>query len=207
MNELLAVIFTILVFLVYFLFSTAKEYYREKSLRQMVAWSVTGGDGIALWADISNAQIKLNLPKEYCISGDGEWAYAKEIIDEYKKDLMLSYFRGNLHVIKSKYTIQGHAYFMFALYAFLSNHQSDYKFLENDMHKEMISYKSYGSTFSAGFDATYSLTEFAVVFHKMHYITYMYCRQHSILKSLVPEWNEKNLKEILDTKQIQMSRY
>ena len=37
-----------------------------------------------------------------------------------------------------------------------------------------------------------------VVFHKMHYITYMYCKESMSLKKNVPAWNESVLKEALD---------
>lgn len=207
MEVTLAMLFSIFVFVAIISFTKWHEYSQEKKLRDLVAWSAASGDGIPLWAEVSNSQNKFKLPKEYCLAGDNEWAYVQEIIEEYKKDLMLSYFKGHLKVIKSKYVVSGEAYFMLMLYAFLSDHQCDYKFLGYDMHKERISYKSYGDSFSAGFEATYALTDFAVVFHKMHYITYMYCRGNDILRNFVPEWNEKNLKEILDTKQIQLSRY
>ena len=207
MAEMHASIIFVLIIAFYFLFSKLIELRRVKSLRDLVALSVTGGDGLPLWCEISNAQNKYELSKKYCIAGDEEWAYVKEIIDEYRKDLMHSYLKGNLYVIKSKYAIRGADYFMFALYAFLSDHQCDYKFIEKDMHKEMLEYKRYGDWGGPLYDATYELTGFAIVFHKMHYITYMYCRRNDILKSFVPAWNEENLKEILDTKQIQLSRY
>lgn len=206
MEELLAPIIFILVFVFIFLFSKLMEFYRDRSLRELVAWSVTGGAGIPLWSEISNAQIKHKLSKEYCIAGDEEWGYAKEIIDAYRKDLIHSYFEGHLKVIKSKYVIRGADYFMLALYAFLSDHQCDYKFLGHDMRKERLEYYRYGDS-SPLFDATYALTDFAIVFHKMHYITYIYCKTNDALRDFVPEWNEKNLKEILDTRQIQISRF
>lgn len=207
METIIVFTISILVFLVIIAFKKWYEYSKSQALKNMVSWSVTGGDGIPLWTKVSNSQINLKLSAEYCITGDEEWAYAKEIIEEYKQDLMRSYFRGNLIIIKSKYAVSGENYFMAALYAFLSDHQCDYEFLKYDMHKERVSYKEYGSWGGTLFDATYSLTEFALVFHKMHYITYMYCRRNDILNGYVPEWNEKNLKEILDTKQIQLSRY
>ena len=37
-----------------------------------------------------------------------------------------------------------------------------------------------------------------IVLHKMHYITYMYCKESPALQKNVPAWNEKRLKEILD---------
>ena len=36
------------------------------------------------------------------------------------------------------------------------------------------------------------------VFRKMHYITYMYCKESLSLQKNVPAWNESRLKEILD---------
>lgn len=188
-------------------FSKWRELSQERELRHLVSWSVIGGGGIPLWAEVSNAQIGLNLTKEYRISGDDEWQFVKEILDEYKQDLMKSYFEERLCTLKSKYVIQGEAYFMLTLYTFLLKHQCDYKFLNHDMHKERVAYKSYGSTISSGFDATYSLTEFALVFHKMLYITYGYCIGNNIAREFVPEWQEKNLKEILDTKKIEVSRW
>lgn len=38
-----------------------------------------------------------------------------------------------------------------------------------------------------------------VVLHKMHYITYMYCKESLILQKNVPAWNESRLKEIVDS--------
>lgn len=207
METVLAMLLSVFIFVAIIAFEKWYKYTQEQKLRDLVAWSVTGGNGIPLWAEVSNAQNKLNLPKEYCITGDLDWDYAKEIIDEYKKGLMLSYFKGHSYVIKSKYVISGENYFMFALYAFLSDHQCDYKFLEHDLHKETLDYKRHGDWGGPLFNATYALTDFAIVFHKMHYITYMYCRGNDILKDFVPAWNENNLREILDTKQIQISRY
>ena len=37
-----------------------------------------------------------------------------------------------------------------------------------------------------------------VVFHKMQYITYMYCKSNLALQGNVPSWNESRLKEVLD---------
>jgi hypothetical protein len=37
-----------------------------------------------------------------------------------------------------------------------------------------------------------------VVFHKMQYITYMYCKVHLALQKSVPSWNEGRLKDQLD---------
>lgn len=207
MAEMITSLTFLLVVVFYFLFSKLRELYKVKSLRDLVAWSVNGEGGIPLWAEISNAQIKLKLPNEYCVIGDDEWEYVREILDEYRKDLMNSYFKGYLKMIKSKYVISGECYFMASLYTFLCEHQCDYEFLSHKMHKERLEYHRYGDWGGPLFDAKYEQTDFAIVFHKMHYITYMYCKEDKRLKAFVPVWNEENLKEILDTKQIQVSRF
>lgn len=181
-----------------------------KEMRELVAWSFSSDnhirDGFPLFAYINNAQIKLSIPDSYRISDDKEWHYAKEIIDFYKDELVQDYFNGRHFLIKSKYVVSGECYFMYALYAYLSDHQCDSKIRNHDMHSETVSCKSYGSWGGPLYDATYELSDFAFVFHKMHYITYLYCKNSNILKNMVPDWNEANIKEILDTKQIQISR-
>lgn len=210
MEELLAPIIFILVFVFIFFSSKLREFYRDRSLRELVAWSVTTDDNtrcnLSLSDYIVNAQNKLSLPQEYRISGDVERNYMNDIIAAYQKDMMQSYFKGYLKVIKSKYVVPGEVYFMYSLYTFLSDHQCDYEFLNHNMHKERIFYKEYGSWGATHFDATFALSDFAIVLHKMHYITCVYCRRNDILSGIVPNWNEQNLKEILDTKQIQISR-
>ena len=205
---------SIFIFVACIAFSKWCELSRNRKLRDLVSWCVVKekygellvhAHDLPLWAYIKNAQIK-SLAKEYHISGDEEWAFVKEILEEYQRDLIQSYFKGHLSLMKSKYEIDGEVYFMFSLYAFLSEHQCEYEFLGHDMHKERLEYKHYGDWGGPLFDAKYEQTDFAVVLHKMHYVTYMYCRESEILKNFVPEWNEKILKEILDTKQIQISR-
>lgn len=205
MAELITSLTLLLVVIFYFLFLKLRELHKVNSIRNLVAWSVVRSrpnelliyaHDLPLWSYISNAQIGFNLPHKYRITGDEEWGYAKEILEEYQKDLTQSYFKGHLKMIKSKYVVRNEDYFMLALYSFLSEHQCDYEFLGHGMHSDRFNTDSL---------TTYAQTDFATALHKMHYITYMYCRGNDILRDFVPEWNEKNLKEILDTKQIQIS--
>lgn len=214
--RIIAYIFGIFVFVAIIAFSKWRELSQKKKLRDLVSWSAIGDYCPALGRNsyvrelliaVLNAQYSDDIDKKHRITEEAEKRYVIEIIEEYQKDIMRSYFKGQLKIIKSKYVLFGEDYFMMMLYAFLSEHQCDYEFLGYDMHKERVAYKSYGDSFRSGFEATYSLSEFAEVFHKMHYITYMYCRKSEKLQTFVPAWNEKNLKEILDTHQIQVSCY
>lgn len=195
-------------------FGKWKELIREKKLKELVEWSAIGDYSPALgrnsytsdlYIAIHNAQFNEAIDKKYRFT-EGEKQYILEIIDAYQKDIMRSYFKGSLRLIESKYVVSGETYFMAAMYSFLSEHECDYTFLGHDMHKERVFYKSYGESFSSGSESIYSLTDFALTFHKIHYVTYMYCKHNKILESYVPEWNEKSIREILDTQQIQISR-
>lgn len=199
-------VFGLFVYVAIIAFEKWHEYSQSKKMKDLVAWSLTGGDGIPLWAELSNAQINLHIPQEYCISGDQEWSLVKGILEEYKKHLTLSYFQGQLGLIKSKYVINGEAYFMFTLQDFLREHQCDYNFLGHNMHKETLEYKRYGDWGGPCYDATYSLTDFAIVFHKMYYIAYLFCKNNKAINPSEDAFqNEKIISEIIDTKQIQLS--
>ena len=215
MESVLAMLSTLFVLLAIIAFVKWHEYTQEKKLRDLVSWSAIGDYSPSLGRNsyvrellfaVLNAQYNEDIDEKYRITEE-EKQYVIEIIEDYQRDIMRSYFKGQNIVIKSKYVISGKDYFMLMLYTFLSEHQCDYDFLGHDMHKERVSYKSYGSSITAGFDATYALTDFSVVFHKMYYIAYMYCRRSDSLRKYIPEWNENNIKEILDTNQIQLSQY
>jgi hypothetical protein len=178
METVLSLLFGVFVFVAIIAFGKWHKYEKEQRLRELISWSAIGdycpafnrysyvvGPLIA----VLNAQHNDAIDKKYRITEE-EKQYAKKIIEEYQIDIMRSYFEGNRIVIKSKYAVPEKTYFMFALYVFLCDHQSEY-----------------------------SIRDSAAVFHKMHYITYMYCKSSNILRDHVPNWNERNLKEILDT--------
>lgn len=189
------------------------QYSQAQQLKSLVAWSIIpdhpfldiNGHEIPLWSYISNSQIQLNLPQEYRISGDNEWVWAKEIIDEYQNNLVLSYFKGDLTNIRSNGVIKGEAYFMNALQYFLKKHQCDYKFLGYDMHKERVEHKQHGDWGGPCYDATFSLTDFAIVFHKLYYIAYLYCKNNKTLNPVGDAYrNDDFIKRVLDTQKLKV---
>ena len=192
------------------------DYSQERKLKELVSWCLIKekpyellmhAHDLPLWAYISNAQINLQVSQKYRIEGDEEWGFVKEILEEYQKDLTRSYFKGHLRMIKSKYAIDGDVYFMLTLQSFLNDHQCEYKFLDHDMHAETVSYKRYGDWGGPCFDATYSLTDFAVTYHKLYYTTYLFCKNSKITNPSGESFqNERFIKDILDAQQIQLSR-
>lgn len=183
-------------------------YYEQRKLSRLVAWSVSGESrDMPLWQYISNAQIDLGIKDEYRITGDTEWEFARKIIEEYQQYLSKSYFDDRLELIKSKYVIPEDHYFMFTLQHFLEGHQCDYTFIGYEMHEDTISYKQYGSWGGPLYNAKYSLSKFSVVYHKLYLISYLsYMKSNVLNPEKKPSKKEKYIREILDTKQIEISR-
>lgn len=213
MEAALVMIICILVMVIIVALRRIKELSSQLKMRDLVSWSVSKGDHIRcnlpLFSYIANAQIHLNIPQEYRISGDEEWGYAKDILLEYQKDLSQLYITGciSTKILEGKYAVMGEDYFMFSLQSFLADHLCDSKFLEYSMRDERLEYKEYGSWGRQLYDATYSLTDFSVVYNKMHYISYLFCKNNeSINKNGEYFHNERFIKERLDTGKIQISQ-
>lgn len=212
MDEYIVISIILLCILVYVIIKKGMESAKEKKLKEVVAWCATDNSNtfrcnLHLWEYISKAQIKLNLLQEYRISTDEEWNLAKEIIKGFQKDITQKFFSNQLSIPASKYVISEETYFMYLLQRYLEQHQCDYDFLGYDMHKETISHKSYGSWGGPLYDATYALTDFAVVLQKLYYISYMHCKKSSTINPKGEYWsNERSIEDIIDSRRLSVSR-
>lgn len=166
-------------------FTTWRKLKNMERLKELVAWSICESDGvrwnIPLWAHLKNAQLHSNVSEQYRIAGDEEWQDTKEIIERFQKELTQSYFNGQLWALKSVYNISGKDYFLYMLYVYLCENDN-YGYGQNvvfRLRNNEIGHRN-------------------IVFHKMQYITYMYCKENLALQKNVPAWKESNLKEILD---------
>ena len=175
------------ILVIYFLLSLVAfgEWYKckkEKKLRELIAWAATGDNNRSSYTwelvnAIRGAQCSDAIDAKYRISDDAEWKYVREIIEEYQKDLMRSYFKGKTISVKSKDEMYGNEYFMFTLGVFLSDHQYDHEFM-----------------------GYYLRSDFGTVFFKLHYIAYMYCENNEKLTSKVGYWTKNELRQQLDAR-------
>lgn len=194
-------------------FSKWRNLRKLEQLREWIYWASSKNNNarysMSLLQHFKNEQIKAKIPDPYRVSGDEEWEFVEKILKEYQLDLMYAFFEGRAAIIKDKLSVNENcntSYFVFSLYIFLCDHQCDYKFCGEEMHSKTIEHNSYGVWGHPLFDATYALTDFAIVFHKMMYVTYMAAKGNGLLKDFLPSWKEENLKENLDTQTIQISR-
>ena len=195
-----------------------RELSKTKKLKGLVAWSVTGdycpAVGInsyvrELWTSVLIAQHKLGIPEEYRINEKEDFEICHEIIKEYQVDAARKYFLSELALIKSKYAVSGEDYFMAAFYEFLTKRQCYNEVIGHAMHKERLEQKHYGDWGGACYDATYLLSDFGLIYHKLLYITFRYLKASRIFNpENLPDWQkqrETGLKKVLETKQLEVS--
>lgn len=212
MENVLTCLLSVSIFIIIYAFVKLKEHSKERELYYLVAWCVTIDScehrcNLRLTDYIHKAQIQEDIPQKYRITGD-EWDVVNEIVGQFQKVLVQNYFNGRLSAPKSKYVIPGEHYFMFKLALFLEKHQCDYEFLDHNMHKDTLDYRRYGDWGGPLYDATYSLTEFAITYHKLYYIACEFCRSSKIFNLNGDSFQSNDsIKEILDSKQISVSRY
>ena len=204
------IILVLVAFSIYALYKL-RQYRQTEELRQLVAWCVSEDRDIRanleLFQYVSNAQLDY-VPGEYRISGETEWLYTRKILQAYTKNLSESYFHDRLCVPKSRYAVSGNDFFMLKLYRYLMDHQCDYKLCGHDMHKETLSFENHGMWGGMLFDATYALSDFGMVYHKLYYISCLYCKASPVLNPKGdPYRTADQIKAILDAKQIELSRY
>jgi hypothetical protein len=212
MKEIVFAIVLIGIVLGCYLVKSLKKYSKNETLRELVAWCVTKNSNeyrcnLHLHEYVGNAQIKGNISVEYRISGEAEWNIVKEIISFYQIDMTQMYFTNRLSLPSSRYSIPGEHYFMYSLQSYLEEQQCDYTFNGHDMHKETISHKNYGSWGGQLFDATYALSDYSLVLHKLYYISYMFCKRSQVLNSKGDLFvSEGAIEDIIDSKRITLSR-
>lgn len=194
------------------------KLHKTNKLKALVGWSVTGGHcpsvGInsyirELWDALLITQYKLNIPQEYRINEKADFDSCRAIIKEYQIDISRKYFGGDLTLIKSRCAVSKEDYFMAAFYEFLSKRQCYNEVVGHAMHKERLDYKHYGQWEGELYDATYYLSDFGLMYHKLLYITFCYQKNSKIFNSKSePNWQEhieNGIKRVLDTKQISVS--
>lgn len=210
MKEYLLPIIVILIIIIVYLIWENRKVALQNRIKKLAAWTITENSNtyrcnIHLHEYISNEQ--KNLLEEYRIVDEDDLEMAKEILSSFQKYLNEQLLINSLVMPKTKHVISGEDFFMFHLQFYLEKHQCDDSFIGYDMHEKTISRTNYGSWGGMLYDATYSLTKFAVVFNKLYYISYCYCKNS---KSINPDGeyfvNENGIENIIDSKRISISR-
>ena len=152
---------------------------------------------------------KLFLIEEKYWLHEEEFDYAKQILQEYQKDLVQKYFSIQLGENRFIKKLTEAEYFVFTLKDFLEHCECEITFKGNQMYNTK-EYKDLGSWGMPLFKATYELTDFAVVYHKMYLIAQTYCltlRKDPLDTDTLSYQSVEATKKVLDTKEIEFSRF
>lgn len=208
MDKLLTLLIVLGVGLIVFLIDRTCKYTKEHSVYKLVSQVMEyhNHNRIPQYNAILKAQHDLQIPKEYHVSIEDHFIL-EEIIAEFKKSLSEAYFKGQVGYIRSKYVIEEDAYFMYKLCGFLADHRCDREVGNHNMRKAVLSYKSHGSWGSDLYDASYKLSDFGLIYHKVYYISYLFCKNSKIFN---PKGNsfpyENSIKEVIDQEVLSVSQ-
>ena len=169
MTELIIFMSMVIILLSYNLY----RYYKKNKLLEKVQWCVcdsfTGMRSENKLRDyIILSQQKLSLDTNYRITKD-EFSIIEDIFKNYQQDLIQKYFAETLPNDNHNNV----TFFILTLGDYLEKHQCDTTFNGNEMYivKERKTYGTWGVT---SFSATYLLTDYAVTYNKLLYITQLY---------------------------------
>lgn len=183
-------------------------YRRKQSIYNYVSWIEFGGIESQRWGSlleyIWDAQERMKIPTQYCVlSSDEENAHI--ILRKFQQDIAERYFAGKLSLVKSNTKIREEDMFFYLLFVFLREHECDYSFEENIMHKQ-ISKKSYGSWGGELYDSENELSDFGISFEKLHYVASEYCYRHEEIRKAFEIRRCDYLMKQIDEKHISISR-
>ena len=191
----------ILLLIAIFVIPKLVQNSRDQSLKEQVAWTTTTSRAwdspraLELWQYIHNIQNHYHVDTKYRISSNQEWELAKAIIEKCRSDLANDFSQNRVQSTKYTSSLTPEEYFVFSLSYFLSENKTKKELLGQKMYIEVdrVSYSAWS------YDATYSITEFGMVFHKLRYITTLYCVDHPRIKAMIGFMDPADQKETLDS--------
>lgn len=186
------------------------EHRENTIIRYLVSWCVTEDSSIYrcsmhLYQYVFNAQSNLNIPQKYRLSYENDKDIVKEILGLFQAELSKLYFEGRTPYIKSLFDVPGEHYFMFALGYYLGEHHCDSCLCGHNMHNKTLSYKSYGTWGALRYNASYELSDFAIIYHKLYYIAYQFTVESKYYGKYCQSFVVEGLQRILDTNTIEIS--
>lgn len=185
----------VVVFLLY-------SHFKKKDLFEKVKWCVSSESLSNMRDHVLRLQYRLDLDEKYRITED-EIDIVVEILRSYQKDLIQKYFNDSL----SNYRWTEDSCFVITLGDFLRKHELEKEFNGNVMYT-VKDYKSHGTWGLPLFTATYVLTDYAVTYHKLYYIT----QQHFLkLYKIIGEDKvgvrmAEGIREAIETREIKVGR-
>lgn len=124
---------------------------------------------------------------------------AKNILNEFQKTLISSYFNESLNAKFLFMNMPDKDYFMYSFFEFLQKHSNSHFF--NDL--EILKFKSSNYTVDK-----YTITEEGLTYYKLYYISCYYCENsHYIQKRLVFTGSSDNILNVIRKRETEFIKY
>ncbi len=195
---MIGVIIILSLILVYCLYT----HFKNKDLFEKVKWCVTSDSLIRMKDQILRLQYELEIDDKYRIT-ETEIDIVIGILQGYQKALIQEYFNGSL--LNGKFVAD--AWFVTTLGDFLGKHQLETTFNGNEMYTTK-DYEAHGCWGMDLFTATYVLTDYAVAYNKLFYISWLYyLKLHKIVgDEKVGVIIANGIREAIDNGEIKVGR-
>lgn len=183
--------------------------HRRKQIEfDYISWIEVGGLDSArcesLFDYICTAQKEMEIPVQYCVLAKDE-ENVRLIIKKFQQDISTRFFARKLSLGNPNHKIKAKDMFFYLLFMYLEEHECDYSFADNIMHRQ-ISKKSYGSWGGELYDSENELTDFGASYEKLHYVTSEYCYRHVEMRKTFSIRQCEYLRTQIDEKRISISR-
>ena len=167
MDTLLYAIIPALLIILFIALYKLHEHSRERTLYRSVSWCMETDNLITYVLSAQN-----DLSKDYHIN-DTDMDHLRVILAEYQKDLATAFLKGSLTPIRCRYVMEGENYYLLTLNIFLRKHKDTHEFSGHRMHGKM----------SPTAPGTYFISDFALVYHKLCYISNNFCKNSKAILS------------------------
>lgn len=200
-------IYVFIILAIYTIYLISKQ--RNNDYQRGYVKFCTNSDNEFLIRYIMQAQKCASIPKKYFIDSCDD-KNVDIILSKFKDDLKNRYFNGATIDPKKnrREFIREEDFFMYSLFRFLVHNSAKSEFYGNKMQEKRISYTEYGSWGAKHFDATYTITNFAVSLLKLELITCEYCKSKESLagNEEIFDINTDVIKKDIETKTISTYR-
>lgn len=194
-------IWTIIVFLLLAVIFLLYRQFKRHFLFEQVKWCVSSDSMCNMRDKMLSLQRELDLDDKYRITSD-EANVVAEILESYRKDLVRKYFDGVLSNCRFVEDVS----FVIALNDYLEMMKLEIERGREFNGHEMYTIKGYQSHSSCGeeqFTRTYALSDYAVTFCKLYYISQLYfLRIYKIVEeNTIGVLRAEEIKKEIDTRE------
>jgi len=152
-----------------------------------------------LFKYIEREQHYLKLEKEFCIdfSNEKEKDFICKVLEIHKQSVVQSFFYNSLTKDKKFFNLDFLEYYMYSLQQFLNERHEE----KSDNINKMILY-SY--LHKDGSYTTYKLTDYGLIYEKLHYITTFFCVNNKNIEPLFTDSKHtlNGIKQVLEEGEI-----